>query len=220
MLTLAINTSSTLESVALISDGKVLDEINWKGERDESEKLLPYIAQILKRNKSNFGDIKRIIVISGPGPFSALRIGVTVANTLAFILGVELFSLDTPTFWEMRIDANKKSDEQQNILLLHAGGDFVQVSVNGAKQSLKKIDVALKSLATRYAKKTLVFFGDITENETQGFDSIKGKNWKFASATDLPSFGETIAKCKGLKKEKVVSPKYFKPPNISKPKKT
>ena len=60
---------------------------------DETAKLPPNIVKLLKRARLLFRDIDRIAVAKGPGGFSALRIGVTVANTLALILKIPLFEI-------------------------------------------------------------------------------------------------------------------------------
>lgn len=95
MITLAINTSTQPENVALFKGEKILREVEWHGNRDETKKLLPAIVKLLKRAKLQFSDINRIQVAKGPGGFSALRIGVTVANTLALILKIPLFEMES-----------------------------------------------------------------------------------------------------------------------------
>lgn len=100
-LTLVINTSGQPEYVALFRKkgdkvapfGRV--HIEWNGNRDETKKLLPAIVKLLKRANLRFSDIDRICVAKGPGGFSALRIGVTVANTLALILKIPLFEMES-----------------------------------------------------------------------------------------------------------------------------
>lgn len=48
---------------------------------------------VLKRKKKNITHLTSIVVVPGPGPFSRVRAGVTVANTLAFALSVPLWTL-------------------------------------------------------------------------------------------------------------------------------
>ncbi len=97
MFTLAINTSGPMESLAVFSKNKLLAQTSWKGNYDETKKLLPAVEKLLKKVRVGFSDIDRIVVVSGPGSFTALRIGVTVANVLAFGLEVPLFSVSTMT---------------------------------------------------------------------------------------------------------------------------
>lgn len=93
MITLAIDTSSAIEYVAVFSKNKILAQRSWKGNYDETKKLLPAIESVLKKASIGFKDIDRIIVACGPGAFTGLRIGVTVANTLALALKKPLFAV-------------------------------------------------------------------------------------------------------------------------------
>ncbi len=57
-------------------------------EARNSQKILYFIDEILKRNNFTVQDIKEIKVNTGPGSFTGLRIGIAIANTLAFGLGI------------------------------------------------------------------------------------------------------------------------------------
>ena len=64
------------------------------GEYKQSEKLLVSINNILRKNKIDRQDLKQIGVVSGPGGFTSLRIGVVVANTLAYALSVSVVGIN------------------------------------------------------------------------------------------------------------------------------
>lgn len=82
---LFINTAnSDRVTVALIKADFLLARINLEAYRRQSEKLLPAIAKLLKQNKTGLNKIKGIIVASGPGSFTSLRIGIACANTLGY----------------------------------------------------------------------------------------------------------------------------------------
>lgn len=53
-----------------------------------SQVLLPLIVRILKKNKTDFSDLTAIEVNPGPGSFTGTRVGVAVANALAFALDI------------------------------------------------------------------------------------------------------------------------------------
>lgn len=55
-----------------------------------SQVLLSLINEILKKNQLDFKDIKGIEVETGPGSFTGLRVGVSVANALGFSLKVPI----------------------------------------------------------------------------------------------------------------------------------
>lgn len=212
MLTLAINTASFTESVALFTEKKILAEINWRGKSDESEKLLPTILKLLKRANKKWSDVKRIIVVNGPGPFSAVRIGVTTANVLGFALKIPVFSISSEKLWRQR------EPKKNAILLLHAGGNFVAVHKDGQKPTLYKI--------TELPKTSILFYGDLTPDELN--ELKQNKNARFIPEKSLKSFSETVfnVKLSLLRKRKSASatagqakPIYWRPPNITKPKK-
>lgn len=58
--------------------------------RQQSEKLLPVIINLLKKNNLEFKDLKMITVSNEGGSFTSLRIGVVTANALAYALGVKV----------------------------------------------------------------------------------------------------------------------------------
>lgn len=53
-----------------------------------SQVLLPLITKILKKNKLKFKDLKGVEVETGPGSFTGLRVGVSVANALGYSLNI------------------------------------------------------------------------------------------------------------------------------------
>ncbi len=69
--------------------------MNLKARFQQSEKLLPAIEKLLKKKKNSLKKIKGIIVVSGPGGFTSLRIGLATANTIGYahkisVVGVKL----------------------------------------------------------------------------------------------------------------------------------
>ena len=55
--------------------------------------VLAIAVRVLKSRRKTMYDLTSIVVVPGPGPFSRVRAGVTVANTLAFALGIPLEAL-------------------------------------------------------------------------------------------------------------------------------
>ncbi len=192
---------------------------------DESEKLLPAISDLLKKSRRRFNEIEGVAVVCGPGPFSAVRIGVTVANTLAKILNVPVFEIDTPSLYWLRLQNPKMTSPRlglkEAVLLLHAGGNFVSMFFQKKSVGILPIQEALKLAAKKLKTKSMVFFGDITENEMREFSEAKRKNWQFLGEDDLKKFSSTVAlaPAKSFKKVLLASPIYCRPPNITPSKK-
>lgn len=55
-----------------------------------SQRLLPFIDEVLAREKKKLTDLTAIEVHTGPGSFTGLRIGVSVANALGWTLGIKV----------------------------------------------------------------------------------------------------------------------------------
>ncbi|MCD6453471.1 MAG: tRNA (adenosine(37)-N6)-threonylcarbamoyltransferase complex dimerization subunit type 1 TsaB [Dehalococcoidales bacterium] len=92
---LAIDTSTTTASLALIRDNQILAELSWYCRQNHTIKLLPYLAHLLKQADSNPQAVTSIIVARGPGSFNGLRVGVSAAKGLAFSLGIPIVGINT-----------------------------------------------------------------------------------------------------------------------------
>ena len=92
---LSIDTSTRYASVALSRQGAALVEITWRSERNHSVELVPAIRELLSRGRAKTSELESIFVARGPGGFSALRVGISTAKTLAVSLGIPLVSVGT-----------------------------------------------------------------------------------------------------------------------------
>jgi|SRR3989338_9251129 len=73
--------------VSLKDNGKLVGELESENEYG-SQVLLPLIQKLLDRKKMVSKDLDGIEVETGPGSFTGLRVGVSVANALGFSLGI------------------------------------------------------------------------------------------------------------------------------------
>lgn len=85
MKILGIDTSTADSSVAVMEDGIILGEFMVNQVRTHSETLVPIIKEVLDLLGMKVGDIDLFGVGIGPGSFTGIRIGMTVAKTLAQI---------------------------------------------------------------------------------------------------------------------------------------
>ena len=92
---LSIDTSTRYASVALSRQGAALVEITWRSERNHSVELVPAIREVLRRGGTSTSELDSIFVARGPGGFSALRVGISTAKTMAVSLGIPLVSVGT-----------------------------------------------------------------------------------------------------------------------------
>lgn len=82
------------------SDGqKIMVGIDGKrfktdARQEKAQKLLPFINEVLKKEGKKIKEIKEIEVNTGPGSFTGLRVGVSVANALGWALGIPVNGKD------------------------------------------------------------------------------------------------------------------------------
>ena len=85
---LYIDTSSNKEiKVGL----KIKEKMHWRKrpiDFHRAQIVLPMIDQIITANKIKIQDLTAIEVDRGPGSFTGLRVGISVANTLGFVLQI------------------------------------------------------------------------------------------------------------------------------------
>lgn len=92
---LAIDTSTSIASLALSNNGALIAEITWHAGQNHTVELIPNVIQILEKCKVNIHDVKAIMVAKGPGSFNGLRGGIATAKGLAFALGIPLVGIST-----------------------------------------------------------------------------------------------------------------------------
>ena len=62
--------------------------VEQKLDKQKSQALLPLIEKILEEKKIKLHDLTEIQVNPGPGSFTGIRVGLTIANTLALLLKI------------------------------------------------------------------------------------------------------------------------------------
>ena len=92
MYQLLLDSSNKFLSVGLSKDGKVFDKICYEAWQRQSEMMVTEVDNILKRNKLSKSDLDAVVVGVGPGSYTGVRIGVTIAKTIAYALHIKLYS--------------------------------------------------------------------------------------------------------------------------------
>jgi len=106
---LAIRTDKPEAELYLLNDGKVASEIKWEAHRELADTLLVKIKELLESKNITNNDIEGIIMHTGEGSFTGLRIGTTVANAMAYSLNIPILAAKGDDWIDSGIKAIKSA---------------------------------------------------------------------------------------------------------------
>ncbi|MFC1899422.1 tRNA (adenosine(37)-N6)-threonylcarbamoyltransferase complex dimerization subunit type 1 TsaB [Chloroflexota bacterium] len=92
---LAIDTSTGTAGIAIVAEGEILAELNWRCGQNHSTQLLPRLSDLLTETGLKIQSAQGIIVAKGPGSYNGLRVGISTAKGLAFSLDVPIIGIST-----------------------------------------------------------------------------------------------------------------------------
>lgn len=95
MISLLIDTATSNINVSIIENQTILYNYSENIVSDMSSKILPIIDNGLNKLNLKLNDIDKIFVVNGPGSFTGIRVGVTVAKTIAWTLKKEIIPLSS-----------------------------------------------------------------------------------------------------------------------------
>lgn len=95
MKVLAIDTSNQVMGVAVSDGDTVLGEFVTNLKKNHSVRLMPAIDILLQEVHMQPSDLDRIAVAAGPGSYTGVRIGVSVAKTMAWSLNIPLVGISS-----------------------------------------------------------------------------------------------------------------------------
>lgn len=95
MYLLLIDTTTDLCSVALTQDKKIIATLEADEVNAHSTALSELIVSVLQQNKLTVSDLYAVVLSSGPGSYTGLRIGAAMAKGLCFASDIRLVSVST-----------------------------------------------------------------------------------------------------------------------------
>ena len=181
---LAIDTSTMISTVTIANDSEILGDFNVNQQKTHSESLVPMIETLLELLGMEFKDIDEFVIAEGPGSFTGLRIGMTIAKTLAQVNDKKLIPIST-----LLALANNSSSDNLKVPMLDARGNRVY----GAVYDKDFNEIIKEDLYTIENFSEMVNDLD-EENELIGDISLKYEDL-FEKAKVLPiNFRNTIGK--------------------------
>lgn len=96
---LVLRTDTKNAYVGLFDGTVEIGKYEWLADRQLAKDLLRVIRDELKKASHSWNDLTGIVVFKGPGSFTGLRIGITVANTLAYSLDIPVVGTNGDDEW-------------------------------------------------------------------------------------------------------------------------
>ena len=95
MRILLIDTTTSFVTVSIFNNNEIVYNFREQIKDDMSSKLIPIIEEGFKQVDFSLKDIDKILVVNGPGSFTGIRVGVTVAKTIAWALKKDIIPISS-----------------------------------------------------------------------------------------------------------------------------
>lgn len=153
MRILYIDTSSSFLYTAILEEDKIIAEIKEKLENKLSANTLPRIEEMLKVQNISVDDINKIIAVNGPGSFTGIRIGLTIAKTIAWSKNIPIILISSLEAMALSYDGDYNYvvpaiDARRNYLYASIYDTQNKSFIMNEKHILSEtLDIALNNLA-------------------------------------------------------------------------
>ncbi len=194
MIWLGIETSNSPLSVAVVKDGQVLAEVVQNLKLTHSLTAMPTIEELLKKVNIKSAEIDAIAVSEGPGSYTGIRIGVTVAKTLAWTLKKPLVGISSLKVLAANAElfngiiCSLFDARRQNVYAAAYHGKNLETVIEEHHDSIEAILTQLKKMNER-----VMFVGIDVVNFKEKIVDYLGDNAFFAPASlQLPRASKLI----------------------------
>jgi tRNA threonylcarbamoyladenosine biosynthesis protein TsaB len=214
---ICIETATNLCSVALCDRSGILSLKENNDQRSHASMLTVYVGELLKENRISASELEAVAVSKGPGSYTGLRIGVSVAKGIAFAASIPLIGVET-TF-SMFMGMKQKMLDEGNIdsnALFCPMLDARRMEVYSAIYDytgtcIKDISAEIITADSFYSfpeSQTIVFFGD---GALKCKSIIKRKKALFVENFSMSAANMSIPAFQALKSNHFEDIAYFEP---------
>lgn len=144
MKILYIDTTTSYLYIGITRDGKLIEEEKKDYGKSLSSVALKKISEILDNNNLKPNDIDKIIVVNGPGSFTGIRVGVTIAKTYAYSLNKKITTITS--LEAMALSSKKNTDYVVPIIDARRGYVYGAILDKWANIILKPQYISLEAL--------------------------------------------------------------------------
>jgi tRNA threonylcarbamoyladenosine biosynthesis protein TsaB len=166
---ICLETATNLCSVALCSSLGVISLREGSDSKSHASMLTVYIEEILKETGMKARDLEAVAVSKGPGSYTGLRIGVSVAKGIAYAASIPLIGIDTTLsmFWGIACRQSNRIPTDEKTLfcpMLDARRMEVYYAIfDNSGNSVKKKSAEIisdDSFKEIHESSKIIFFGD------------------------------------------------------------
>lgn len=108
MYSLFIDTHSSNIVLVLYKDNKIIKKVTQESSMSHSVYTLPLIKELLKENNIELKNLSLLLVVNGPGSFTGIRIGMTIAKIIAYSLNIPIKLIDSLLIKALNVDTITK----------------------------------------------------------------------------------------------------------------
>lgn len=125
MLILTLRTDKPESEIAFFEGNKQLSADTWQAHRQLAETIHKRMAKNLQSIGKDWQDIGGIAVFQGPGSYTGLRIGISVANALAYSLDIPIVAANGKDWQNAGIERLAKGQTDGQALPEYGAPAFV-----------------------------------------------------------------------------------------------
>ncbi len=115
-LILNIETSTNVCSAAISRNDKIIDLHESFDDRTHASQLTVFIEQLFTNNNLSFSDIDAVSISQGPGSYTGLRIGVSVAKGICYAQNKPLIAINTLKAMAMMVKETQSDINKEGLL--------------------------------------------------------------------------------------------------------
>ncbi len=161
---LFLDTASFYVNIAIIVDNKIVAQFSELNNQKLSENVFVYIDKIFKESNIKMNEIDKVFIVNGPGSFTGVRVGLTIAKTMAWTLKIPIIPISTLEFY-----ATTKTDKEYIIPFINDRNGFLYAGVYDQKLNNKITDKFL------HMSELLKEIKDIKDCVMVGYDKLDTK---------------------------------------------
>jgi tRNA threonylcarbamoyladenosine biosynthesis protein TsaB len=172
---LHIETATDICSVALSEDDKLVDYISLHEKNIHSSKLTLFIDELLEKTANSYSNLDAVSVSKGPGSFTGLRIGVSVAKGICYGIEKPLIAVNTLRSLITALKREQELKDEHICTLIDARNNEVYYAIYDANyRAVLEPEVGKlepEKMREFLSNRKMIFIGDGVEKWAESFNN-------------------------------------------------